>query len=324
MDGSPDLSIIVPVYNERDNIEELCRRIAGALETSDTSHEIILVNDGSTDGSRDLLDQAAAEDPRIRVIHLRRNFGQTAAMMAGLDAARGRIIVPLDGDLQNDPADIPRLVSELDKGYDVCSGWRKDRQDNALRRVLPSKAANWLISFISGVKLNDYGCTLKAYRREVIKDVRLYGEMHRFIPIYATWLGARVTELPVSHHPRTHGRSNYGLERIGKVLLDLIVVKFLADYSQKPIYVFGGFGMFSMLGSFACFVLMIYYKFWGGKSFVETPLPSLVIMLFLMGFVSTLMGLLAELVMRTYYESQGKSIYQIDEIVTSPDSPCAE
>lgn len=320
----PKLSVIVPIYNERDSIPELCRRIREVLTPEAITYEVILVNDGSTDGSRTVLDEAVRPLPEFRVIHLRRNFGQTAAMMAGLDAAEGEIIVPLDGDLQNDPADIPRLIAELEKGYDVCSGWRRDRQDDTLRRVIPSKAANWLISVISGVHLNDYGCTLKAYRRAVIKDVRLYGEMHRFIPIYATWQGARVTELPVTHHPRKHGSSKYGLERIIKVILDLIVVKFLADYSQKPIYVFGGFGLLSIAGSFAAFGAMIYYKFWGGKTFVETPLPSLVIMLFLMGFVAILMGLLAELVMRTYYESQGKRIYQIDTVVTSPDSACVE
>jgi len=324
MKTSEKLSIVVPIYNECDNIPELCQSIQDALQDGDFLYEIILVNDGSTDGSREALDVAARSHSQISVIHLRRNFGQTAAMMAGLDAAVGDIIVPMDGDLQNDPKDILRLVAELGKGYDVCSGWRRDRQDNTLKRVLPSKAANWLISRISGVRLKDYGCTLKAYRRDVIKDVRLYGEMHRFIPIYATWQGARVTELPVAHHPRRHGTSKYGLERIIKVILDLIVVKFLADYSQKPIYVFGGFGLLSITGSLVAFCLMVYYKFWGGKTFVETPLPSLVVLLFLMGFVAILMGLLAELVMRTYYESQGKSIYQIDETVPSSDSTCVE
>lgn len=315
--GVPRISVIVPLYNERDNARELYRRITTALGTGG-DHEVILVNDGSTDGTREVLEELCREDSKLRVVQLRRNFGQTAAIMAGMDVARGDIIVPMDGDLQNDPADIPRLVAELDKGFEVCSGWRRDRKDNLLRRVLPSRAANLLISWISGVRLHDYGCTLKAYRREVIKTVRLYGEMHRFIPIYAAWQGARVTELPVTHHPRIHGKSKYGLERTIKVILDLIVLKFLADYSQKPIYVFGGFGLLSMFGSFLCFALMIYYKYWGGKSFIATPLPSLVIMLFLMGFVSILMGLIAELVMRTYYESQGKKTYVVDETVESP------
>jgi glycosyltransferase involved in cell wall biosynthesis len=317
------LSIIVPVFNERENIDPLRERIAEALGDA-WQYEIVFVNDGSTDGSRDILDRAAADDTRIKVIHLRRNFGQTAAMMAGFDHSCGSIIVPMDGDLQNDPADIPALVAELEKGYDVCSGWRRGRQDNTLKRKIPSFFANRLISMISKVKLNDYGCTLKAYRRAVLEHVRLYGEMHRFIPIYATWQGARVTELPVRHHPRIHGRSKYGLERTIKVVLDLVVVKFLADYSQKPIYVFGGFGLLNILGSVGCFGLMLYYKFWGGKTFIETPLPQLVVLLFLMGFTSILMGLLAELIMRTYYESQGKTIYVIDEVRNVETGSCAE
>ncbi|MBN2449213.1 MAG: glycosyltransferase family 2 protein [Lentisphaeria bacterium] len=312
--GSFLLSIVVPVYNESGNIEELARRIREALPPS-WSWEAILVNDGSTDGSAAELDAAAAADARIRVVHLRRNFGQTAAMMAGLDAARGEILVAMDADLQNDPLDIPLLVTELEKGYDVCSGWRRDRRDAALTRILPSRIANRLISAISGVRLKDYGCTLKAYRRDVIRDVKLYGEMHRFIPIYASWQGARVTEIPVRHHPRLRGRSKYGLERTLKVILDLIVVKFLTDYSQKPIYVFGGFGLASMAASILCFGLMVYYKFWGGKTFIETPLPELVVLLFVVGFMSILMGLLAELMVRTYYESQRKSIYQIERTV---------
>ncbi|NOY82960.1 MAG: glycosyltransferase family 2 protein [Kiritimatiellaeota bacterium] len=312
--NTPRVSVIVPIYNEQDTVSELCRRIEEALRDWG-SYEVILVNDGSTDGSRTAINERCRQASHVTAVHLRRNFGQTAAIMAGIDVARGEILVPMDGDLQNDPADIPRLVAELDNGFDVCSGWRRDRKDNFARRILPSRAANLLISWISGVRLHDYGCTLKAYRRKVIKDLRLYGEMHRFIPIYATWQGARVTELPVTHHPRRFGRSKYGLERTLKVVLDLIVLKFLADYSQKPIYVFGGFGLLSILGAFVCFGLMVYYKFWGGKSFIATPLPSLVTMLFLMGFISILMGLIAELVMRTYYESQGKKTYLVDEVV---------
>ena len=308
----PKLSIIVPVFNERENLEELHQRITAALAGGDP-YEVILINDGSTDGSTEVLNEIAARDRRCKVIHFRRNFGQTAAMMAGIDYSQGQILIPMDGDLQNDPDDIPALVAEVERGHDVCSGWRRDRQDNALKRVLPSKMANWLISVISGVKLNDIGCTLKAYRREVIKDVKLYGEMHRFIPIYATWQGASVCEVPVKHHPRTRGSSKYGLERTVKVILDLIVVKFLADYSQKPIYLFGGFGLVNILLSILCFGLMVYYKFWGGKTFVQTPLPVLAAILVLVGFVSILMGLLAELIMRTYYESQDKHIYTVRE-----------
>jgi len=312
------LSVIVPVFNEQDNIEELHQRITAAL-ADESSYEVIVINDGSTDDSAAILDRIAAADPRFKVIHFRRNFGQTAAMMAGIDYSHGEILVPMDGDLQNDPADIPALVAEVEGGRDVCSGWRRDRQDATLKRVLPSKMANWLISVISGVKLNDIGCTLKAYRREVIKDVKLYGEMHRFIPIYAVWQGASVSELPVRHHQRTRGVSKYGLERTFKVILDLIVVKFLADYSQKPIYLFGGFGLLNIALSFLCFVLMVYYKFWGGKTFVETPLPVLVAILFLVGFTSILMGLLAELLMRTYYESQNKRIYKVRETLNLDD-----
>jgi hypothetical protein len=229
----------------------------------------------------------------------------------------------MDGDLQNDPADIPRLLAKLEEGFDVCSGWRKERRDS-LRRRLPSRLANRLISWISGVRLNDYGCTLKAYRRSMLAGVRLYGEMHRFIPIYASWQGARVTELPVNHRARTRGKSKYGLERTFKVILDLLVVKFLSDYAQKPIYVFGGFGLLSILAAFLCFGGMIYYKFWGGKTFIETPLPQLVIMLFLIGAVSVLMGLQAEILMRTYYESQGKRIYQVRKRTNLDADSCAE
>src|SRR5690606_24511824 len=221
-----------------------------------------------------------------------------------IDHARGEIIIPMDGDLQNDPADIPRLLARLDEGYDVVSGWRVDRQD-PLHRRLPSHLAERLISWISGVHLHDYGCSLKAYRRAVLEDVRLYGEMHRFVPIYASWQGARVTEMPVTHHPRTRGKSNYGLERTIKVVLDMIVVKFLSAYATKPIYVFGGFGVLALLAAAVVFAGMVYLKLAGLRDFVETPLPLVVVMLFLVGCLSVLLGLVAELTIRTYYESQG-------------------
>jgi glycosyltransferase involved in cell wall biosynthesis len=270
---------------------------------------VIFVNDGSTDNSAEILEQLAAENPAIKLVHFRRNFGQTAAMMAGLDFSSGDVIVPIDADLQNDPKDIPLLLEKLDEGYDLVSGWRKDRKDSKISRNFPSWVANKLISRISGVRLHDYGCTLKAYRRSIIEDVRLYGEMHRFLPIYASWAGARTTELAVNHNAREQGTSKYGLERIFKVPLDLIVVKFLSDYSQKPIYVFGGFGLFSHLLALITFAVMIYYKFWGGKTFIETPLPMVVVLFVLMGFISMLLGLIAELVVRTYHESQDKSTY---------------
>jgi glycosyltransferase involved in cell wall biosynthesis len=306
----PHLSVVIPVYNEEDNVGELFERLNATLEHD---AEIIFVDDGSTDATHDRLVLATAGDPRVRIIRFRRNFGQTAALSAGIDHARGDIIVPMDGDLQNDPRDIPRLLNMIDEGYDVVSGWRIRRQD-PLKRRLPSQLANRLISWISGVRLHDYGCSLKAYRRDVLEDVRLYGEMHRFVPIYASWQGARVGELPVEHHPRTRGKSNYGIERTIKVVLDLIVVKFLSSYATKPIYVFGGFGVVSFILAFIGFLWMLYYKVTGLKDFVQTPLPIVVAMFLLVGCLAVLMGLVAELSVRTYYESQGKRTYSIRSI----------
>ena len=307
------LSVIVPLYNEGENILPLYEEVIGIAPSLGCDLEMILVNDGSTDGSRALLNDLALRDGRVKVIHFRRNFGQTTAIMAGIDYSSGDVLIPMDGDLQNDPQDIPKLLAKLKEGFEVCSGWREDRKDHALKRNLPSRIANWLISKISGVHLHDYGCSLKAYRREVIKGVKLYGEMHRFIPIYATWQGARVTEIPVAHHPRIHGKSKYGLERTFKVILDLIVVKFLAQYAQKPIYVFGTFGLFSLFVAFIAAAASVYYKIFGHKSFIETPLPLIFIMASITGIMCILMGLLAEIIMRTYYESQDKTVYLIDE-----------
>lgn len=243
---SLDVSVIAPVYNEEKSVGTLFTLVRQALELEGVRWELILVDDGSRDDSPAVLDALAASDARVKVVHFRRNYGQTAAMMAGIDFASGDVIIPIDADLQNDPADIPKLLAKLREGFDVCSGWRKARKDDSLRRNFPSRMANLLISKVSGVRLHDYGCSLKAYRKEVVKGVKLYGEMHRFIPIYASWHGARVTEIPVNHNPRVHGKSNYGLERVFKVLLDLLVVKFLYRYAQKPIYVFGGIGLASM------------------------------------------------------------------------------
>lgn len=307
------LSVIVPLYNEADNIRPLYEKVVGLIPLLECDLELILVNDGSADASRAILDDLAFHDRRVKVIHFRRNFGQTTAIMAGIDYSSGDVLIPMDGDLQNDPQDIPKLLAKLKEGFQVCSGWREDRKDHPLKRNLPSRIANWLISTISGVHLHDYGCSLKAYRREVIKGVKLYGEMHRFIPIYASWQGARVTEIPVIHHPRIHGKSKYGLERTFKVILDLIVVKFLAQYAQKPIYVFGTFGLLSLFVAFFAAVAALYYKAFGGKSFIETPLPLIFVMASITGIMCILMGLLAEIIMRTYYESQGKSVYLIDE-----------
>jgi glycosyltransferase involved in cell wall biosynthesis len=302
------ISVVVPVFNEELNVDELYQRIDAAL--AGQSAEVLFVDDGSTDRTAERLLRIADSDARVRVLRFRRNFGQTAALSAGIDHARGDIIIPMDGDLQNDPADIPRLLGRLAEGYDVVSGWRVERKD-PLHRRLPSVIANRLISWISGVRLHDYGCSLKAYRRRVLTDVRLYGEMHRFVPIYASWQGARVTEMPVTHHPRTRGRSHYGIERTLKVVLDLIVVKFLASYATKPIYVFGGFGLLSFLLSAAAFGLMVFFKLSGQKDFVQTPLPLVVVMFLLVGCLSLLLGLVAELTVRTYYESQGKRTYSL-------------
>src|SRR5262245_579647 len=305
----PDISIVVPLFNECGNLPFLLSALDGALTGIDRSYELILVNDGSSDATAERLDEIG--DNRVRVVHFRRNFGQTAALMAGFNTARGAVIIAMDGDMQNDPGDIPRLLAKLDEGYDVVSGWRANRQDAKWRRNLPSKVANWLISTLSGVHLHDYGCTLKAYRRTALRDVRLYGEMHRFIPIYAAWNGGRVTEVPVTHHPRLHGKSNYGLERLVKVTLDLMVLGFLYRYLQKPMYLFGSVGLLSFFISGAAGVLSVYFKYFGGKSFIETPLPTLVAITFITGCMCFLMGLLAELITRTYHESQDKMTYLI-------------
>jgi glycosyltransferase involved in cell wall biosynthesis len=305
-----EISVVIPVFNEEANVSELYDRLNQVVTQP---AEFIFVDDGSTDSTFERLREIAGRDARVRVICFRRNFGQTAALSAGIDHARGTIIVPMDGDLQNDPRDIPRLLAKIDEGFDVVSGWRVDRKD-AFHRRLPSVIANKLISLISGVHLHDYGCSLKAYRRDVLQDVRLYGEMHRFVPIYASWQGARVAELPVTHHPRTRGKSNYGIERTFKVVLDMIVVKFLASYATKPIYVFGGFGFGALFLGFLVFLTMMYLKIAGIRDFVATPLPLVCVMLMLVGCLSVLLGLVAELTVRTYYESQGKRTYSIRQI----------
>lgn len=310
-DDDPDLSVLVPVFNEEAAVTPLADCLLDVLEGLPLSWEAVFVDDGSTDGTRDRLAEIASRDSRIHVVELARNCGQTAAMMAGIDYTRGRILVAMDGDGQNDPVDIPHLLAELDKGFDVVSGWRRDRKDDQLTRVLPSRLANALISFISGVRLHDYGCSLKAYRREVIQGVRLYGEMHRFVPIYAAWQGGRITEIPVRHHPRHTGESKYGLARVFKVLLDLLVIRFLDRYLTKPIYVFGAFGLFCLLAGLLAGFYSIYLKFGPGVSFIQTPLPLLVVTCFLLGVLSLLLGLVAEMLSRTYHEAQGKSVYVV-------------
>src|SRR5215213_3050542 len=310
---APEISLFLPVLNEEPNLRPLHAKMDEALANLGRTAEIIYVDDGSTDGSLEVLRGLAHADSRVRVVALRRNYGQTAAMAAGIDAARGRVLIPMDADLQNDPADIIRLLNKLDEGYDVVSGWRKNRQDKLVTRKLPSMLANRLISWIGGVPLHDYGCSLKAYRRESLQDVRLYGEMHRFIPIYAAWAGARVTEIPVEHHARTMGKSKYGLSRTIKVVFDLMTIKFMASYQTKPIYVFGSFGMLafaiSLLGGLYAVFLKIFHK----ADFVQTPLPILSIVMFAVGVQFLLMGLLAEMLVRTYHESQAKAIYSVRE-----------
>ncbi len=317
---NPELSLFLPVLDEEDNLRPMHQKISAALDALGKTAEVIYVDDGSTDNSLKILKEIAAQDDRVRVISLRRNYGQTAAMSAGIDAAKGEILIPMDADLQNDPADIKRLLDKLDEGYDVVSGWRKNRQDKLISRKIPSQIANRIISAIGGVHLHDYGCSLKAYRREVIQDVRLYGEMHRFIPIYASWAGALVTEIPVDHHARTMGKSKYGISRTVKVVFDLMTIKFMASYQTKPIYVFGTFGMLAFFASILSGIYAIFLKIspYIGlpqyhADFVETPLPVLSIVMFAISIQFFLMGLLAELQVRTYHESQDKAIYAVRE-----------
>ena len=305
------ISLSVPVYNEREALTPLFEKVQRVMRAHyGNDWEIIFVNDGSHDGSEKLLDDLASKNPEVKVVHFRRNFGQTAAMMAGFDFAQGETIIPLDGDGQNDPEDIPRIVAKLDEGYEVCSGWRKDRQDNALQRNIPSIFANKIISIVSGVELHDFGCSLKAYRAEVIKGVRLYGEMHRFLPIYAKWHGARITELPVNHHARKTGNSKYGLERVLKVVMDLLTVRFMDRYMLKPMYLFGFWGFLFLCGSVG-FTTWALYMRTRGYFFTQTPLPMMAVFSFMTGVICFLMGLLAEMVTRTFHESQNKSIYMV-------------
>lgn len=306
------LSLVVPVYNEDQNLPLLFDAIHKVMDALDHAWELILVDDGSRDNSLVVLNELVVRDPQhVRVVVFRRNFGQTAAIAAGIDHAKGEIIILLDADMQNDPADIPLLLAKLDEGYDVVSGWRKERKDTYLTRTLPSNAANWLISTVTGVHLHDYGCTLKAYRRDSLTGFRLYGEMHRFIPVFAHAVGARITEIPVHHHERKYGKAKYGLERTIKVVLDLFTVKFLLDYSRKPIYLFGGAGMsLIIVSTLALLALLIRRVFWG-IPVLTSPFFLIAVMFVIMGFQSILMGLIAELQVRTYYESQDKQTYTV-------------
>jgi glycosyltransferase involved in cell wall biosynthesis len=313
--GSPQVSVIILVYNEVDSVEPLHRELMGVLEGFGRSFEVVYIDDGSRDGSTERMAEIASSDSRVRVVSFRRNFGQTAAFQAGIDQSRGEILVFLDGDMQNDPHDIPKLLDKIDEGYDVVSGWRRNRQD-AASRVLPSRLANWLIARVTGVPLSDFGCTLKAYRREVIEDIKLYGEMHRFIPVFASMVGARVTELPVNHRPRTYGKSKYSLTRTSRVALDLITVKLLGSYSTKPMYFFG-FAAFALWAlAFLLAATVIVQKILPPHVFAhQNPLLLLSVVLLIVGMQFILMGLLAELVIRTYHESQSKPTYVVREII---------
>jgi glycosyltransferase involved in cell wall biosynthesis len=307
------LSIVIPVYNEEKNIEELLSRLSKAMQQF-PEYEIILVDDGSRDGSGKALLQHAKHDPHLAVICFKRNFGQTAALAAGIEKASGEIIVTMDSDLENDPADIARLLEKMNEGYEVVSGWRKGRWNGAwLSRKLPSIIANKMISALTGVHLHDYGCTLKAYKADVIKSVNLYGEMHRFIPAYAAWQGGRVAEIPVGHSPRKHGKSNYGMGRIFRVLLDLVVVVFMHRYMNRPMHFFGMWGLASLFFGFFCGVVAVVLKVTHIRDFITTPLPVLTALFIIVGVQLVMFGVIGEMLMRTYYESQGRRPYVIKE-----------
>ncbi|MBE9126155.1 MULTISPECIES: glycosyltransferase family 2 protein [unclassified Coleofasciculus] len=317
---SPDVSVVVPIYNEVESLPSLIAAISTSFNDTGLSYELICVDDGSSDGSTELLKEQVLSHPHLRGVLLRRNYGQTAAMAAGFKYAGGRAVVTLDGDLQNDPADIPLLLAKLNEGYDLVSGWRKNRQDAALTRLLPSKIANWLIGRITGVKLHDYGCSLKAYRLELVADMNLYGELHRFLPALAFIEGAKITELPVRHHARRHGSSKYGLGRTFRVVLDLLTVFFMKTFLTRPMHVFGLLGMISMLCGIVIGVYLTVLKLGFGEQIGDRPLLILAVVLLLAGVQLFSVGLLAELLMRTYHESQGRPIYRVREIVESRDT----
>jgi glycosyltransferase involved in cell wall biosynthesis len=310
------LSLVIPVLNEELNLHGLFDAIQATMGGFKADWEIIFVDDGSQDASLDVLKGLVIRDPgHVRVVSFRRNFGQTAAIAAGIDHACGDVIITLDADLQNDPVDILMMMNKLDEGYDVVSGYRKDRKDTFFTRTIPSHAANWLISQVTGVHLHDYGCTLKAYRRDVLQNIRLYGEMHRFIPVYAHAIGARITEVPVQHHPRRYGKTKYGLERTFKVILDLLTVKFLLSYAAKPIYLFGGAGVgLILISALTLFILLVRRVFFS-ISVLASPFFQMSAMFLILGFQSILMGLIAELLVRTYHESQHKPTYTIRETI---------
>lgn len=317
----PEVSVVVPLLDEQDNIGPLYEQITRILKGK-YNYEIIFIDDGSSDNSFNILADLQKADNRMRVICFRKNFGQTSALSAGFTHAKGEIIIALDADLQNDPADIPDMIDKLNEGFDVVSGWRKKRHDNAITRLLPSKIANWVISWITGVKLHDYGCTLKVYRREVLDETKLYGEMHRFIPALASWSGAKIAEMPVNHRPRTAGQTKYGIGRTLKVILDLITVKFLGSFSTKPIYIFGGLGLASGIGAIASGWFVIYQKISKDFAINRNPLLVMTALLITTTIQFILMGLLAELLVRTYHESQNRPTYVIKQILESTAEAC--
>lgn len=310
-----NLSIVIPLYNEEENIRPLYTQLKAALEPPNLSYELIIVDDGSTDSSFAILKELHSADRRLKVIRFRRNFGQTAAFSAGFDLARGEVVITMDADLQNDPADIPRLLAKIEEGYDIVSGWRVNRRDPFLTRRLPSIIANRLISETTNIRLHDYGCSLKAYRKEIVKNIRLYGELHRFIPAVASWMGVQVAEVPVNHRPRRYGRSKYGLSRTIKVFLDLITVRFLLSYSTRPIHIFGALGLFFSAIGIILGLHLTWVKFVLGQNIGNRPLLMLAVLLVVLGVQMITMGLLGELVVRTYHEAQGKRIYVIREIL---------
>jgi glycosyltransferase involved in cell wall biosynthesis len=317
---APELSLLIPLYNEEGNLEPLLDRVEEVMRAVGKSYELVLVDDGSTDRTVELLRGAVAARRNLRAVFFRRNSGQTAALAAAIDSSRGDILIPLDGDLQNDPADIPHLLDKLDEGYDVVSGWRRNRQDPFLTRILPSRLANGLISFISGVKLHDYGCTLKAYRREVLKPIVLLGEMHRFIPILATWQGARVAEVEVTHHPRAAGKSKYGLGRTFKVILDLLTIKFMGSFLTKPIYAFGGAGAGLLCLSFLMALYTLWEKVVEGVWVHRNPVFLIAIFFALAGMQLLVMGLLGELLIRIYFATSKTTPYVVREVLESPEA----
>lgn len=312
---NPEISVVVPLYNEEESIPELYRELTAVLEKLQRPYEVIVINDGSRDRSLELLREIYQRDPRWRIISFRRNFGQTAGIAAGFDYARGDIVITMDADLQNDPAGIPLLLDKIAEGYDVVSGWRQERQDAFLTRRLPSMIANKLVSRVSGVPLHDYGCSLKAYRREVVKGIRLYGEMHRFVPAVAAWMGVTVAEVPVPHRARRYGHSKYGLDRTIRVLLDLMTVRFLLGYATRPLHIFGGVGMLLAGIGVVLGLYLTYVKLVLGQNIGSRPLLILAVLLMIVGVQMIAMGLLAELIVRTYYEAQNKPTYVVREVL---------